>query len=90
MGKQPEPGKVRIYISQKDLMCHRFRDYDKDGSELADMQFTNLKVNGALDPALFKYTPPEGALVMDMTKGMPDFRGMMKDLPNPPSEEGGE
>jgi len=90
MGQQGEPGKVRFYIGQKDLMCHRFRDYDKDGNEQADMQFTNLKVNGALDPALFKYTPPEGALIMDMTKGMPDFSGMMKDLPNPPSDEGGE
>ena len=52
---------------------------------MADAQFTNIKVNGALDPALFKYTPPAGARVMDMTKGAPDIRGMMKTLPK---EEG--
>jgi len=82
MGPQAlKPAKVHIYIGQKDLLCHRFRSYDKEGNETADVQFTNIKVNGALDPALFKYTPPPGARVMDMTKGTPDIRGMMKNLP---------
>jgi outer membrane lipoprotein-sorting protein len=76
-----EPAKVHVYIGQKDLMCHRFRAFDKAGNEMLDMQFTNLKVNGSLDPALFKYAPPKGARVMDMTKGMPDIRGMMKGMP---------
>ncbi len=78
---QPDTGKIRVNIGQKDLMTHRIRTYDKAGAEISDMQFTNIKINGTVDPAVFKYTPPEGATVMDMTKGMPDFGGMMKNMP---------
>ena len=73
-----EPAKIQIYLGQTDFLCHRFRAYDKADKEISDVQFTNIKVNGALDPALFKYTPPPGARVMDMTKGAPDVRGIME------------
>jgi hypothetical protein len=76
-----QPEKVRIYVGQKDLMCHRYLAYDKAGTEIMDMQMTNIKVNAVLDPALFKYTPPAGANVMDMTKGMPNMGDMMKNMP---------
>ena len=83
-------------------MTHRIRTYGKNDAELSDMQFSNLKINPTLDPALFKYTPPEGARVVDMTKGMPDFsgmkgmpKGMPKEMPKgmppmPPPDAGGE
>jgi len=81
MDPPTQPGKSRIYIGQKDLMAHRIIALDAAGKEMADIQFTNIKLNPTLDAALFKYTPPEGANVMDMTKGMP---GMPKGMPSAP------
>jgi outer membrane lipoprotein-sorting protein len=78
MDPPTQTGKSHFYIGQKDLMTHRVITFDKaSGKEMADIQFTNIKLNPKLDPSLFKYTPPEGANVMDMTKGMP----VMKALP---------
>ena len=83
MGPRPteQPGKLRISVGQKDSYMHRFTQFDKAGKETSEMQFTNIKVNGKLAPSLFKYTPPRGAQVMDMTKGMPDFGGMIPKMP---------
>ncbi len=64
-------GKVRIYVGQTDRFPHRWIAYAKDGSEMSDTQITNVKLNPKLDAGLFKYTPPAGARIMDMTKGMP-------------------
>jgi len=60
-------GKVRMLVSQNDCMARRVLIYDKDGKERMNTQFTNVKVNQPIDPALFKYTPPEGAKVQDRT-----------------------
>jgi outer membrane lipoprotein-sorting protein len=64
-----QPGKIRISVGQKDNFPHRWILYAKDGTEMAETQITNVKLNPKLDDALFKYTPPAGAQVMDMTKG---------------------
>jgi outer membrane lipoprotein-sorting protein len=55
--------KVRIDVGQEDLMVHCVRSYDAGDNEFADAQYTNVKVNLTLNPALFKYTPPVGARV---------------------------
>ncbi len=82
MGGPPqEPGKIRMWIGQKDLFAHRYIMYDKAGKEMAETRITNVKLNGKIDAKLFKYTPPPGARVMDMTKGMPDFGGMIPNVP---------
>jgi len=64
--------KALYFVGQKDLVCHRIRVYDKDGNEVSDVQLTNIKLNGKLDPALFKYTPPDGVRVADFTQGPPN------------------
>jgi len=79
MGMMEQPAKARLSIGQKDSLLHRIILYNKEGKEMSEMQITNAKVNEKIDPALFKYTPPPGAKVMDMTKGMPDMGGMMGD-----------
>lgn len=87
MGPAAPPDKVRISVGQKDNFVHRFVQIDKAGKETSEMQFTNIKANQKVDPKLFKYTPPPGARVMDMTKGMPglnDLKGMI-----PEGAEGG-
>jgi outer membrane lipoprotein-sorting protein len=83
--------KVKFYIGQSDLLLRQYMAYDKGGNEMMNVQFSNSKVNGKVDRALFKYTPPPGAHVMDMTKGrpgMPDLDALKKMIPTPP--EGGE
>jgi outer membrane lipoprotein-sorting protein len=62
--------KVRMVVNQTDCMLRRMVLYDKDGKEMAEMRFTNVKVNGPIDPALFKYTPPDGVKINDMTGGV--------------------
>jgi outer membrane lipoprotein-sorting protein len=81
MDPAAQVGKVRINVGQTDNMTRRVRTYDKADQEVSDMQMTNIKLNGTLDPALFKYTPPEGAMIMDLTKGMPNMQDMMKNMP---------
>ncbi len=81
MMEPPQPGKVRMYVGQKDTLCHRYIMYNKAGKEVVDTQLTNIKLNGKLDPALFKYTPPRGARVMDMSKGMPSLDDLKKMMP---------
>ena len=81
MMEPPTPGKVRMYVGQKDTLCHRYIMYNRAGKEVVDTQLSNLKVNGKLDPALFRYTPPPGAQVMDMSKGMPSIDDLKKMIP---------
>ncbi len=40
-----------------------------------DLLFTNIKINGPVDRSAFKYTPPRGAKVVDMTQGMRPIEG---------------
>jgi outer membrane lipoprotein-sorting protein len=70
-GQQGDPEKIRAFIGQKDSIVHRIIAFDKAGTEMMDMQMSNVKVNAKVDPALFKYTPPADAKVMDMTKDVP-------------------
>jgi outer membrane lipoprotein-sorting protein len=81
MMEPPMPGKVRMFVGQKDTLCHRYIMYNKAGKETVDTQMTKMKLNGKLDPALFKYTPPRGAQVMDMSKGMPNLDDLKKMIP---------
>jgi len=82
MGMQAEePGKIRMSVGQKDLFVRRYIFYSKSGKEISETQMTNVRLNGKLDPALFKYTPPKGAMVMDMTKGMPSLEDLKKLVP---------
>ena len=62
------PARVRISVGQDDLALRRTIVYDEGGKKIAEVQFTNVKVNQPIEPSLFKYTPPEGAKVEDQTK----------------------
>jgi len=66
----------KLWVGQDDLLIHRETrvvfDYDaRYGAEFSaassetTMEFTNLKVNQKVDPALFKYTPPDGVKVQE-------------------------
>ena len=66
-----EFGRFRTYLGQKDVQCHRMVGFDKDGNVIMDTQYTNIKVNEKIDPAVFKYTPPRGAIIRDMPQDAP-------------------
>ena len=66
-GPSTTPGKIRISVGQNDLAARQSIFYDKKDKKVMEMQFSNVKVNQQIDPALFKYTPPEGATVEDQT-----------------------
>ena len=75
-------GKMLIAVGQKDLMTYRIRSgIDNNGQGTVEVQFTNYKINGALDPALFKYTPPEGARIFDATTAPPILKATTRKTP---------
>ena len=59
---------VKYYIDQESLVVRRSVMLDKAGKEVGRFDLTNIKLNEALDPKLFEYTPPPGAQVQDMTR----------------------
>jgi outer membrane lipoprotein-sorting protein len=61
-------GKVSAFIGQSDNIPHRILTFDKDGKEVSDTRLSNIKINGPVKDALFKYTPPKGAKVVDLDK----------------------
>jgi len=75
-GAAPQDGtekkSMRLWVGQDDLFVHRRIATDQRENEpepnTDTREFLNLKVNWKIDPALFTYTPPEGATVTDDTK----------------------
>ncbi|HEY3319066.1 MAG TPA: hypothetical protein VGP72_01120 [Planctomycetota bacterium] len=62
--------KVRVYIGKDDLMFRKLETLDAGGEPIMSMELSNIKLDEKADPELFKYTPPEGAQVMDMDEMM--------------------
>lgn len=58
---------VKYYIDQEQFYCRRMIMLEQAGKEMGRFDLTNIKLNSALDPKLFEYTPPPGARVQDMT-----------------------
>ena len=59
--------KIKMYIAQDDLFLRRSVAYNDQGQEASQTDFSNIKVNGEVDPKTFVYTPPAGVNVMDLT-----------------------
>jgi len=60
--------RVKYYVDRKDLGIRRMTTYSADGRETIRCDITHVKLDGKVDDALFKYTPPPYAKLMDMTK----------------------
>jgi hypothetical protein len=62
-------GKTRLHVSKKDGFVRQVEQFDKAGKNtVMTMQFTNVKLDADLPDARFKFVPPEGLPVMDMTE----------------------
>ncbi len=61
-------GKMLLYLGKKDVFMHRLEMFAPDGeTPVITTEIRNIKFDMPLPDALFIYTPPEGANVMDMT-----------------------
>ena len=69
---RPEQSK-KVWVGQEDLFVHRdvTTRAQKDPTKpwVRTVEFTGIKVDQKVDPELFKYTPPKGVQVQDMTGG---------------------
>jgi len=71
---QPGPERRRkIWVGQEDLLVHRdvttTAGEDPAKRRVETLEFSEIKVDQKVDPALFKYTPPAGVEVEDRTAG---------------------
>ncbi|MCZ7648846.1 MAG: hypothetical protein M5U26_26910 [Planctomycetota bacterium] len=55
-----------IYIDKEDLLVRKLNVLDAQGAAVMEMDMKNMKINVELKEDEFKYTPPEGATVMDV------------------------
>ena len=64
------PNTMTVSVSPQDGVPRRqVTQLTRGNMEITcETRLTNVKVNGKLDPALFKYTPPEGVEVTDLMK----------------------
>jgi len=64
--------KMKVWVRQADFIIRKrvltMQGADEDKPMVFTMEFLNVKVNEKVDPALFVYTPPEGAKIIDHTQ----------------------
>ncbi len=63
----PVPERIRFWISVEDGMPRQSIFYGAGDTEMLRQEYTSVEVDPHLDPELFRFVPPEGAQVMDMT-----------------------
>ncbi len=66
---------MRVLIGPEDFIVRRMymaaQRTDQEQPTWSTVDWQNVKVNQPVDPALFVYTPPEGAKIVDRTKPKP-------------------
>ncbi len=69
-------GKLRLHIGQADGFMHQIEMFEKDATNVVMRQeFTNLKFNEPLPADTFRFTPPPGVPVVDMTDMVIQMQG---------------
>lgn len=67
--------KAKVWVAQDNLIpCRQVtitQRADQDQPRVQTDEFHNVKLNEKIDPALFTYTPPPGATIIDQTKPKP-------------------
>jgi outer membrane lipoprotein-sorting protein len=66
----PNVKSARIFVDKQDWMVRKTEVLDDQGKSAMVIELANLKTNIKIDEALFTFTPPEGAQVMDMGEMM--------------------
>jgi hypothetical protein len=79
-------GKVIIYIGQDDGFVHRYEQYPKTGSNvLMSVGLSNVKFNQDVSDDLFKYHPPAGVQIIDISQMAGSFGGNPEQAPATPT-----
>lgn len=63
------PARVQVWVGVADGLTRKVAMLDKEGKEAMTQTFSNLVINKDYPDAQFRFTPPPGAQVMDMTEG---------------------
>ncbi len=75
LSKSVKESSRKIWVGQDDFIVRRMVDsmrlVNRDKPEVTTKEWLNIKVNQPVDPALFVYTPPEGAKIVDRTQPKP-------------------
>ncbi|HPF38216.1 MAG TPA: hypothetical protein P5081_00600 [Phycisphaerae bacterium] len=64
---QRDPAKTRVWFDQKTGVEIKNVDYDDTGKVQETRIFRDIRINEEIDPGRFKFEPPEGENVVDMT-----------------------
>ncbi|MCE5249027.1 outer membrane lipoprotein carrier protein LolA [bacterium] len=79
MEKMPvKISKIESWVGVEDGLVRKMVMIGEDDKEMMSQTYTNVKINVAIDPAIFVFTPPEGAQIMDMTEGSINMMKEMK------------
>lgn len=70
---------ARVKFGVKDGFQRSLEMLDKDGKAWMTQTYSNIKLNGPIDDAIFTYTPPDGVQVMDMTEMVQNMQGQDND-----------
>lgn len=60
--------KNKFHFDKETGLLVRLESYDMEGKMILHTNTTNIKTNPEISPSRFRYTPPEGAMVQDMTQ----------------------
>jgi len=63
------PAKIEMWLAADDGLVRKIIMFSEEGKEMMSQEYTNVKINVRLADSQFKFTPPEGVQVMDMTEG---------------------
>jgi outer membrane lipoprotein-sorting protein len=86
----PQVKNIRIYIDKEDMLLYRVDLLSTDIKPFLSITAREVKTNTGIQETVFKYSPPSGAAVLDLTK-LFKLKGMAREAPVPvaPPEEPG-
>ena len=64
----PQVKSIKLYVNKEDMLLYRVGLFGTDIKPFLTITAQEVKTNTALEDTLFKYTPPKGAAVLDLTK----------------------
>ena len=66
--EMPEVARVLMYFDRETGIQLHIAALDKKDKPLTELSFTDVRLNPAVSPSIFRYTVPEGAEVVDKTQ----------------------
>jgi len=77
------PAKIEMWIGAGDGLVRRMIMFNEEGKEMMSQSYTNIQLNVEAADSQFKFTPPEGVQVVNMTEGTINMMKEMKEKNDP-------